>query len=152
MSRLIEFVGNHPYLISAAILMAVVVIVSEIRARAQAFAAIGANDAIRLMNQGALVIDVRAPAQYQAGHIGEARNIELSALGGAADSLKKYREKPVITCCDSGMNGAAAARQLSKLGFTKVVNLRGGLDSWRRENLPLIKEAGAAHGGKEKKG
>jgi rhodanese-related sulfurtransferase len=140
MNQLIEFAGNHPYMVAAAVLMIVVVIVSELRARAQAFAAIGTNDAIRLMNQGALMLDVRPAAEFQKGHIGSARNVELSALEAQAESLKKYREKPVITCCDSGMTGATAARQLQKLGFTKVVNLRDGLNAWRKENLPLVQD------------
>jgi rhodanese-related sulfurtransferase len=148
MDRLIEFAGNHPYLVSAAVLMLVVIIVSEKRARAQAFAAVGANDAIRLMNKGALIIDVREPAQYQAGHIGEARNIELKALAGAAESLKKYQDKPVVMCCDSGQNGGAATRELHRLGFKQVVNLRGGLDAWRRENLPLVRGEDKSRRGK----
>ncbi len=139
MDRLIEFAGNHPYLVSAAALMVVIVIVSEMRTRAQAFAAVGTHDAVRLMNKGALVVDVRDAAPYQAGHIGEARNIGLKALAGEAESLKKYKDKPVIMCCDTGMNGGAAARELGRLGFNQVVNLRGGLDAWRRENLPLVR-------------
>lgn len=138
MNRLLEFASHHPYLVSAAVAMLVVLIVSEMRARAQAFAAVGANDAIRLMNQGALMIDVRPAADFQKGHIGAARNIELPALDAAADSLKKFREKPVITCCDSGVSGALAARRLNKLGFTQVVTLRGGLNAWLKENLPLV--------------
>ena len=58
---------------------------------------------------------------------------------GAAESLKKYRDKPVIVCCESGMRSGAAARVLKAQGFAKVVNLRGGLAAWRTENLPLVK-------------
>lgn len=142
MGQLIEFAGNHPYLVSGAVLVLVVLIVSELRTRIQDFAAIGPNDAIRLMNQGGLVIDVRERAQFEAGHIGEARNIQPKDLAGSADQLKKYREKPVIVCCDSGMQGGTAARELAKLGFSKVFNLRGGVGAWRHENLPLVR-AGA---------
>jgi rhodanese-related sulfurtransferase len=141
MPRLIEFAGNHFYLISAAAVMAVVVIVSEIRARIQDFAAIAPTDAIRLMNQGAVVIDLREPAEYQAGHISEARNFTLQNLTVGADALKKYREKPVIACCNTGINGGSAARELSKLGFSRVFNLRGGLNAWRQENLPLVRSS-----------
>lgn len=153
MQRLIEFTGNHPYLVGAAVLMTVIVIVSEIRARIQAFAALSANDAIRMMNHNALVIDVRPAALYQSGHIAEARNLDPKTLAENADSLKKYREKPVIVCCDSGMESGAAARQLTKLGFQKVFNLRGGLNAWRQENLPLTRgqeTSGGKQGGKQK--
>ena len=142
MHRLIEFAGNHPYLVAAVVLMIAVVIVSEMRARIQALGAVSTNDAIRLMNQHALVIDVRAPAQYQTGHIAEARNLERKTLAASVDSLKKYREKPLIAYCDTGMDGSAAARELAKLGFQKVFHLRGGLNAWRQENLPLVRGEG----------
>jgi rhodanese-related sulfurtransferase len=53
--------------------------------------------------------------------------------------LKKWREKSVITYCDSGRDGAAAARTLKQQGFTKVFNLDGGLNAWVKDNLPLAK-------------
>ena len=70
----------------------------------------------------------------------------LSEIATSAESLKRNKDKPVITCCDTGMNGGTAARELGKLGFTKVFNLRGGLSAWRQDNLPLVR--GAASGGK----
>lgn len=139
MQRLIEFAGNHPYLVSAAVLMLIVVIVAEMRARIQDFAAISPHDAVRLMNQGALVLDVRNAGEYDAGHIGQARNVARDELAGNVDMLKKHKEKPVITYCETGMSGGAAARELGKLGFTRVFNLRGGLSAWRRDNLPLVR-------------
>jgi len=146
MERLIEFAGNHPYLVAAAVFIVVIVIVSEMRARIQDFAAIAPHDAIRLMNQGALVLDVRDSEPFAAGHIGEARHVPLKDLTGSAESLKKFRDKPVVTYCESGMNGGAAARELRKLGFSKVFNLRGGLGAWRHENLPVVRSAKAAGG------
>jgi rhodanese-related sulfurtransferase len=139
MQRLIEFAGNHPYLVAAAVFMVVLVIVSEMRARVQGFAAIGPQDAVRLMNQGALVLDVRGREPYAAGHIGEARHVPLKDLGGSADALKKYKEKPIVTYCDNGTEGGAAARELRKLGFLKAFTLRGGLAAWQQENLPLVR-------------
>jgi rhodanese-related sulfurtransferase len=139
MQRLFEFIGNHPYLASAAILAAAAVAFYEIRERMQAFAALSAMQAVRLMNQGALVIDLRTKEQYDAGHIGDARNVPAAELESQADSLKKWRDKNVITYCDSGTSGANGARTLMKLGFTKVFNLHGGLNAWLKDNLPLAK-------------
>ena len=141
MQQFIEYAGNHPYLVSAAVLALIVVIVAEMRARVQGLAAIGPNDAIRLMNQGGLVIDLRDSAQYEAGHIGEARNISPQELPNSAEQLKKFRDKPVIVYCDGGTQGGTAVRLLSKLGFSKVFNLRGGLAAWRHENLPVVRGA-----------
>jgi len=142
MQRLLEFISHHPYLVAAAVLAAIVVVVYELRARVQAFAALSASQAVRLMNQGALVIDLRSKDLFDAGHIVDARNVPVATLESQADSLKKWRDKNVITYCDTGSNGAGAARALIKLGFTKVFNLQGGLNAWVKDNLPLTKTAG----------
>jgi rhodanese-related sulfurtransferase len=93
------------------------------------------------MNQGALVIDLRSKELYDAGHIVDARNVPVGELESQADALKKWRDKSVITYCDSGTDGASAARALMKLGFTKVFNLQGGLNAWVKDNMPLTKTA-----------
>jgi rhodanese-related sulfurtransferase len=139
MQRLIEFIGHHPYLAGGALLAAVAVIVNEVRERVKSFAALSSMQAVRLMNQGALVIDLRAKEAFDAGHIGDARNVPAVELEAQSDALKKWRDRIVITYCDSGVSGAGAARTLAKLGFTKVFNLEGGLNAWVRDNLPLTK-------------
>ena len=91
MQRLLEFIGNHAWLASAAILAAAAVAFYEIRERMQAFAALSTMQAVRLMNQGALVIDLRGKELYDAGHIGDARNVpvaELASLRGVVTANK----------------------------------------------------------------
>jgi rhodanese-related sulfurtransferase len=143
MQQLLDFIAHHPYLAGAAVVAAVLVVVFEVRERVNAFAALTAQQAVRLMNQGALVIDLRSKESYDAGHINEARNVPAKELAAQADSLKKWRDKSVITYCDSGVDGAGAARTLMKLGFTKVFNLQGGLTAWLKDNLPVSKSAAA---------
>jgi len=140
MERLIEYIGNHYYLAGAAVLVAVLAVVFEVRARAANFSAIGPQDAIRLMNQHALVLDIRPPEQFATGHVAGARNLPPDQILKAGDTLKKYKEKPVVVYCDTGSLAGSAVRQLVAQGFTKVVNLRGGIAGWRAENLPLAKD------------
>ncbi|HEY2781241.1 MAG TPA: rhodanese-like domain-containing protein [Steroidobacteraceae bacterium] len=142
MQRLLEYITHHPYLAGATLLAAIAVLVFELRARVHAFAALSAMQAVRLMNQGALVIDLRSKELYDAGHIVDARNVPVAELESQADALKKWRDKNVITYCDSGAQGSSAARSLMKLGFTKVFNLQGGLNAWVKDNLPLAKTGG----------
>ena len=147
MQRLIEYIGNHPWLAAAAVAASIAVLVYELRARMQSFAALSAMQAVRLMNQGALVIDLRAKELYDAGHIGEARNVPPAELETGADSLKKWRDKNVITYCADGRGGASAARALTRLGFTKVFNLEGGLNAWLKDNMPVTKTNGGNKSG-----
>ena len=141
MNRLVEYSTHHPYLVIATAIVAVLAVVFELRARGKGALTIGAPDAIRLHNQGALVLDVREPEEFVGGHIIDARNIARTKLQESLDSLKKYREKPVIVCCETGTTSAAATKELRAKGFGKAVNLRGGLAAWRQDNLPLIADA-----------
>jgi rhodanese-related sulfurtransferase len=118
------------------------VLVNEFLERARSAGAISASQAVLMMNQGALLLDVRGKDVYDAGHIGDARNVAEGELESSADSLKKWREKNIIVYCDSGLRSAAAARTLIKLGFAKVHSLAGGIEGWRKENLPVVKTTG----------
>jgi rhodanese-related sulfurtransferase len=137
MERLLEYCRNHPLLVGLAIALALAVLAYEWRRRGQNYAAVQPQEAIRLMNQGAHVIDLRDAQAYAAGHVTGARQLSAEQLANAADSLKKYREKVVLLYCESGSLAADLARKLHASGFTKVFNLRGGLTTWRAEGLPL---------------
>lgn len=119
--------------------MAVVVLVYELRARGERFSAVSPQDAIRLMNHGALVLDIRPEAEFATGHLSGARQLPSDKILNAGETLKKHKEKPVLVYCGTGSLGAAAARQLTAQGFTKAFNLRGGLAAWRAENLPVAR-------------
>jgi rhodanese-related sulfurtransferase len=147
MPRLFDYLSHHPYLAGGAVLVAIALAVYEIQARLQAFAALSAMQAVRLMNQGALVLDLRAREAFDAGHIGDARNVPAAELAAQADTLKRWRDKTVITYDDSGSGGAMAARTLTKLGFTRVFNLDGGLNAWLKDNLPLSKGSSGGKAG-----
>lgn len=139
MQRLIEFIGNHPLLAAAAVAMAIVVIVYELRARAGNRSAVSPQDAIRLMNHGALVLDIRPEAEFAGGHLNGAKPLSSDKILNAGETMKKHKEKPVLVVCGTGSLSAAAVRQLVAQGFTRAFNLRGGLAAWRAENLPLTK-------------
>ncbi len=141
MNHLPEYISHHLYLVIVTVIAAIVALVFELRSRSLGATAISPNTAIALHNKGALVLDVRSAEEYAAGHIINAKHIALEKLAADADSLKKYREKPVVVCCESGARSSQAAKLLKSLGFTQVVNLRGGLAAWRSDNLPLAKKS-----------
>ena len=141
MERLIEYVTRHPLMAGAAVLALVIVVVYESRIRATAFAAISSQDLIRLMNQGALVLDIRKPDEFAAGHVNGAKQLPSDQILTAGDNFKRFKEKPVVVYDESGSLSAAAVRQLNSEGFTKAFSLRGGFAGWRAENLPVTKAA-----------
>jgi rhodanese-related sulfurtransferase len=141
MDQLIAYVTHHALLAAAAVFALVVVVAYEARFRTVAFAAISSQDLIRLMNQGALVLDIRKPEEYALGHVNGAKLLPSDQILTAGESFKRFKEKPVVVYCDSGSLAAAAVRQLNAQGFTKAFTLRGGFAGWRAENLPVAKAA-----------
>ena len=139
MDRLLEYISHHPWLAAGAALAAALVIVYELRARNESFAALSPQEVVRLMNQGAVVIDLRPSEAYASGHVTGARQMTGEQILKAGETLKKQKEKVVVVYDDTGSLGATAVRQLAAQGFTKAFNLRGGLAAWRGENLPLTK-------------
>jgi len=143
MDHLPQYIQMNHLLVAATAVVLVLVIVFEVRARAESFAAVTPQDAIRLMNRGAVIIDLRPAEQYAAGHLSGARRMDGEQILKAGDTLKKYKQKPLILYDESGSAGPAAARQLKAQGFEHAFNLRGGLAAWRADNLPLEKGAKA---------
>lgn len=141
MERLIEYVTHHPLMAASAVLALVVLVVYESRVRASGFGAISSQDLIRLMNQGALVLDIRKPEAYALGHVNGAKQLPSDQILTAGDSFKRFKEKPVVVYDESGSLAAAAVRQLNQQGFTKAFSLRGGFAGWRAEQLPVTKAA-----------
>ncbi|MGB6488508.1 MAG: rhodanese-like domain-containing protein [Steroidobacteraceae bacterium] len=144
MDRLALYIQLNHWLVAATAVLLVAVIVFELRAYAAGLATVSPQDAIRLMNRGAVVIDLRAAEQYAAGHLSGARRLDGEQILKAGDTLKKYKQKPLIVYDESGSLGTSAARQLKSQGFAQAFNLRGGLAAWRADNLPLEKGSKAS--------
>ncbi len=78
----------------------------------------------KLIHSGAQIIDVRTVAEYASGHLQTSINIPMDSLEANLTKIKK--DKPIITCCASGMRSGIARRLLLSYGYTQVYN--GG--SW----------------------
>lgn len=74
-----------------------------------------------LVKEGAVIVDVRSKAEYQGGHIRGSINIPLDRLGHSLNQLKD-KNKPVITCCASGIRSASAKALLRSRGYMQVYN------------------------------
>lgn len=105
-------------------------------------AALSVAQAVQMMNrEKAVLIDVREPAEFAAGHAVGARNVPLKALDGAAKGLPTNKALPLVVVCASGARAPRAVAQLRKAGFATVHSLSGGTAAWREANLPIEKSA-----------
>ena len=88
---------------------------------------------------GALVVDVREPHEWKAGHAPRATHVPLSAI---QDNLCRIpRETTVLTVCRSGARSARAAKLLASQGYD-VRNVAGGMSAWSRAGLPMVATGG----------
>ncbi len=123
--------------------------VREARARIQEIDADTLNDWLEA-GEDLLLVDVREPGEYAAGHIPGARNIPRGTLEGAADPGYKHRhpelcqarQRRVVLYCQTGGRSAMAAATLNEMGFQAVWSLAGGIECWEGEDYPL--ESGEA--------
>jgi rhodanese-related sulfurtransferase len=89
--------------------------------------------------EDAQVIDVREAEEFAAGHLPDAKNVPLAKLADRINEIERFKDKPVIVCCASGMRSGKACGQLRKLGFASVHNLSGGMDAWVGAGYPVKK-------------
>ena len=106
------------------------------------FADMSAADAEKFLNQqpapDAVVVDVRTPTEYMAGHIPGAKLVPIEELESRINEVPRD-VKTLFIVCQGGTRSAAACEILSKSGFTNLVNIYDGTASW-----PGKKEIGVA--------
>lgn len=137
MDHFLDYLQNHIFLAGLAVAAVTAVLIYELRMRATQFAAVSSQEAIRLMNQGAVVLDLRDKAAHDAGRISGSRLLTADQLASAGESLKKLKNKTLVVYCDRGIRSAAAVRQLREQGFLQSFSLSGGVAGWQAESLPL---------------
>ncbi len=142
MQEYIDFVGRNPMLVAAWCGLFVALIYTSVRALLSPIKQVGNREATLLINrENGIVVDVRTQDEFAKGHIVDAVNILTTQIeANNLSQIEKHKDAPTIVVCESGMRAPAAATALSKAGFTRVFVLRGGLASWRGENLPVTKK------------
>jgi rhodanese-related sulfurtransferase len=138
MEQYLEFTANHPLLIGALLLSFFLVIFSELKRKSRGVTTLEPQEAIKLINADAVVIDLRSADAFARGHIVNARNIPADELAGKHDVIEKYKTRPIVAVCDAGMTSSRTVDKLRKAGLENVFGLRGGINAWQQANLPLV--------------
>jgi len=93
----------------------------------------------RISRQEVVLIDVREPYEWTAGHIDAAQHIPLQQIPQRLDDIPKDRD--VVMICRSGSRSEHARAFLANQGYTRVLNLVGGMMRWAREVDPSVRVA-----------
>lgn len=86
----------------------------------------------------ALIIDVRTPAEFSAGHIEKAINIDVKASDFQQKCDKLDKTRTLYVYCLAGVRSGRAADYLRSKGY-RVVTLNGGIESWQSAGMPVVK-------------
>jgi len=84
---------------------------------------ISASDAAECLKQGALVIDVRSPGEFNSGHLTNAISIPLDEIASVVPKRYSDKSQVLLLHCASGMRSGVAQKKLKGLGYTNAFNL-----------------------------
>jgi rhodanese-related sulfurtransferase len=135
----VQFIHNNFAIIMLVLVSGLMLLWPMIGDRISGIKAVGTQEATQLINhQNAVVLDVREDSEFYAGHIPHSVHVPLGQLAKHAE-LEKYKNRPIIAICRSGMRSGRACSVLRKNGFEQVYNLAGGITAWQKANMPMEK-------------
>lgn len=97
---------------------------------------ISVAQAFEKRDEGAFILDVREPEEWEAGHIPEANWIPLAQLESRLNEVPKDRE--VVVVCRSGNRSATGRDILLQAGYPQVASMAGGMNDWQSQGLPIV--------------
>lgn len=139
MQELINFLSHHNTLtIALIIIFFLASIVEFIRANRHRSNLTAAQATQKINREQAAIIDVRPIEAFQNGHIVDAISMPAKDFLATNKKLEKYRHKPLIIVCASGVDSLKIAAKLKKAGYNAYV-LSGGIRTWSDASMPLVK-------------
>jgi rhodanese-related sulfurtransferase len=139
MQEFAEFASANLILVTGLIASGLAVLFYELRLKARDIGSLSAAMAVRVINDGVAVIDLRAPELFTAGHIVDAKNIPEAKLLEEPAALDGNK-KGTLLVCDTGSRSASVATQLRKRATQNIFTIKGGLAAWQQENLPVVRD------------
>ena len=138
--ELLDFAGRHPLLSIGFAVLTLAIIGNEIAQLFRGFKTLRPSALTALINrENALVVDLRAPGDFEKGHIPGSKNVLMSQFDPENKKLAAAKALPVVLVCKDGQVSGGAAKRLKKAGFEQVYVLDGGIAGWRQADLPLVK-------------
>ena len=138
MDQLIEFAGNHLLLVGGFVAVLGFLLWTEVTRKVQGLQELTPAQAVPWMNhEDAVIIDISSAADFNKGHIVNARNLAASRLSDPDAEIQKLKDKKLLVVCKSGQTAVGAASSLRKLGVSEVAVLKGGMAQWRADQFPV---------------
>ncbi len=137
MNEIIDFLLAEEQLFTTItlVLLIALLIGSIIADKNRKYDIIDANNAVALMDEDIIVLDVREKKERKQGYIDGDIHIPLANVKDKLDTLDK--DKKILVYCRSGSRSAHIAGLLTRNEFENVYNLKGGIQAWKRAKLPI---------------
>ena len=137
MNKFFAFIGDNFLAVVVLLSLISILIIYE---RKKGGVKLDASEITRLINKNSpFVYDLRSSAEYSAGSIAGAINIQASNLTKGDSLFKANDQDCIILICKTGTASSKAAGDLKKQGFTNVNVLSGGMMNWTQSGMPLVK-------------
>lgn len=138
MDRIIEFATNHPLLVAGFMAVLILIVWTEATRRFRGVAELSPAQAVPWINDpNAVVVDISPVADFNRGHIVNARNVPVSRLANPDAEILKLKDRKLLVVCKTGQSATAAAQSLRKFGAADVAILKGGMAQWRSDQFPV---------------
>jgi len=138
MEQVIEFAGNNLLMVGGFVAVLGFLIWTEVMRKVQGLTELSPAQAVPWMNDpNTVIVDISSVADFNKGHIVNARNLQASRLSNPDDEIKKLKDNKLLVVCNSGQAAIAAAGSLKKMGADQVAVLKGGMSQWRGDQFPV---------------
>ena len=138
MDQLIEFVGNHALMAGGFAAVLVMLVYTELMRVMRGLKELSPAQAVPWINNpDAVVIDVSVAADFNKGHIVDARNLPASRLAKPDSEILKLKDKKLLIVCKSGPTAVSAATSLLKMGASDIAVLKCGMLQCRNDQFPV---------------
>jgi rhodanese-related sulfurtransferase len=138
MEQVFEFAGNHLLLVGGFLAVLGLVVWTEVMRKVQGLTELTPAESVSWINDpNAVIIDISPVADFNKGHIVNARNLQPSRLAKPDAEILKLKDNKLLVVCKSGQTAIAAAGNLRKMGATNVAVLKGGMAQWRGDQFPV---------------
>lgn len=138
MDKILEFTGNHTLLVLGLMVSFFILIFTELRRKAGGLLSVDANAAVKLINNDALVVDLRSADAYSAGHIVSSKSIPSDELESKMSTLEAHKTSPIVLVCDTGNASSKTVATMRAAGFDSAYGLAGGIAAWNQAGMPVV--------------
>lgn len=138
MEQVFEFAANNLLLVGGFIAVLGLLVWTELMRKVQGLTELTPSQSVAWINDpNAVVVDISPLADFNKGHIVNARNLKASRLASPDAELLKLKDHKLLVVCKTGQTAISAAGNLRKMGAANVAVLKGGMAAWRADQFPV---------------